>query len=172
MSLLVACVAILAVLTLLNMSLSAAIIRALRAERGEPPVLPRPGDTVAPFSVSALDGGVLDEHALEDGLGVFIAPTCAPCGTLLETWPEREADLPENTIAFVINTSTTEQAQAYAAKLGPRVRTAVVGRDSDVAAAFGVGDVTPTLVRVRAGTVVKVGHTIDSVVSGRERVAR
>jgi hypothetical protein len=48
----------------------------------------------------------------------------------------------------------------------------VVGRDSDVARAFGVGDVTPTLVRMRDGVVEKVGHSVDSVLGERERVAR
>ncbi len=172
MSLLVVCVVILAVLTLLNMSLSAAIVRTMRAGRGAPADLPKAGDTVAPYSVPALDGGSIDGPPLGDTLAVFVTPTCGPCATLLETWPERVAELPEDIVAFVINTSSEEEAAAYAAKLGPRVRTAVVGRDSDVARAFGVGDVTPTLVRLRDDVVEKVGHSVDRVLGGRERVAR
>jgi hypothetical protein len=170
MSLLVVCVVILTVLTVLNAALSTAIIRMLRVERDVPLALPSPGHTVGQFSVHAMDGTLIEGNALVDVLAVFVAPTCAPCATLLDAWPDHAAELPADTIAFVIDTATEEDALAYAEKLGPRVRTAVVERGSDVAAAFGVGDVTPTLLRVRDGVVSAVGHSLDRVLSQRERV--
>jgi hypothetical protein len=39
----------------------------------------------------------------------------------------------------------------------------VVTSGSAAAAAFGVGDVTPTLIQVRHGTVTAVGHDLDAV---------
>ena len=169
MSLLVAAILILSVLTVLNMALSAAIIRMLRGER-EALVVPGAGDPVRAFSVDLLDGGTLDEQGLRDGaLVAFVSPTCPPCTALVEKWVARAGDLPEETFAFVINTSTAEAARAYADALG--VRAAVVATDSPVASAFGVGDVTPTLIRVRAGAIEAVGHTLESVLAERERVA-
>ncbi|MGA8117621.1 MAG: thioredoxin family protein, partial [Actinocatenispora sp.] len=160
-------VAILAVVTLLNVALSAAIIRLLRelTGRGKSVSLPRTGHTVTSFSVPALDGTTISESSLndEDSLVAFVSPTCAPCATLMEEWPKRTDDLPATTIAFVINTSTADEAEEYAAKFGPGVQTAVVDRDSAAAQAFDCSGATPTLIRVRAGAVTAAGHALDRI---------
>lgn len=168
MSLLVAAVVILAVLTVLNMALSAAIIRRMRGDRYDP-APPAPGTEVGAFSVPMLDGGTLTEHDLADGaLVAFVSPTCPPCATLAENWTRRSAELPEATYVFVIDTATTAEAEAYAAKLGARA--AIVERDSAVSSAFGADDVTPTLVRVRGGVVDAAGHTLEAVLAAPVRV--
>jgi len=170
MSLLVALVVILAVLTVLNMALSAAIIRAMRGDRHEP-TPPAPGTDVGAFSVPMLDGTTLTDHDLPDGaLVAFVSPTCPPCATLAENWTRRAAELPEPTYVFVIDTATTDEAEAYAARLGARA--AVVERGSAVSSAFGADDVTPTLVRVRGGAVDASGHTLEAVLGEPVRVAQ
>jgi hypothetical protein len=169
MPFLVAVVVILAVLCVLNMALSAAIIRTLRGDREvlEPPAA---GTGIGAFTVPMLDGGTLTERDLADGaLVAFVSPTCPPCAALAREWGTR-TDLPEDTYVFVIDTSTPEEARAYAAKLGGRA--AVVERDSAVSAAFGAHDVTPTLVRVRGGAVAAAGFSFDAVLPDRVAVAR
>lgn len=169
MSFLVAVVVILAVLCVLNMALSAAIIRTLRGER-EVLNPPATGAEVGAFTVPMLDGGTLTERDLPDGaLVAFVSPTCPPCAALSEEWVTR-TDLPENTFVFVIDTSTAEEARAYADKLGAPA--AIVERDSAVSRAFDARDVTPTLAVVSGGTIAAAGFSFDAVLPGRVAVAR
>ncbi|MFJ9782750.1 TlpA family protein disulfide reductase [Amycolatopsis sp. NPDC101161] len=157
MSFLVAVVAVLAVLTVLNLLLSAAIIRLLNEQRRPAlPALPAAGTEIGAFEVTDADGATVTDRELDDALVAFLSPTCGPCRRLA-------GELTEPAVAFIIDGGDRDAAVEYAAGLGPAVRVAFVGDRSPVAAAFGAGDVTPTLIRVRDRRITAAGHDLDAV---------
>jgi len=174
MSLLIAVIAVLAVVTFLNLLLTSAIIRKLRdPQRESGAELPRIGAEVGPFVTTTADGQSITDGTVSTGdtLVVFVSPTCPPCQRLTGELADRATELPDRTIVFVIDENDQEQARRYADALGPSVRVAVVEPHGVVATAFGFGGATPTLIRVRDGAVAAVGHDLDSVLAGEHPVA-
>jgi thiol-disulfide isomerase/thioredoxin len=173
MSLLIAVIAVLAVVTVLNLLLTSAIIRKLRGPGQSGAELPRIGTEIGPFATTAMDGESITDSAVSTGgtLVVFVSPTCPPCQRLTGELANRATELPDPTIVFVIDENDQEQARRYADAFGPAVLVAVVESHGAAATAFGFGGLTPTLIRVRDGAVAAVGHDLDSVLTAERPVA-
>jgi thiol-disulfide isomerase/thioredoxin len=174
MSLLIAVIVVLTVVTALNLLLTSAIIRKLRdPQRQSRAELPRIGAEVGSFATTSTDGESITDSAVSAGgsLVVFVSPTCPPCQRLTGELADRVEELPDPTIVFVIDENDQEQARRYADALGPSVLVAVVESHGAAAVAFGFGGSTPTLIRVRDGAVAAVGHDLDSVLTGERPVA-
>ncbi len=150
MTYLVAAVALLGVLCLLNLLLMLGVLRRLRAgaeETGSIPTIKargllrgsRPGT----FLVRTLDDGRITQADLAgDGptLIGFFSPGCGPCAAELPAFAARAADWPggpERVLAVIAD--DTEVGAEFAEPLAGLARVVVDGLDGPVATAFGVG---------------------------------
>jgi hypothetical protein len=170
MSLLLAATVVLAAVSVVNLLLISAIIRKLRdrepAEQDRD-ALPVIGAEVGQFMVAADDGETItDSTVAGHALVAFVSPNCPPCQRLAGELAKRATELPDPTIAFVIDDGDQERLRRYADSLAPAVRVAVVESQGGPAEAFGFGGATPTLIRVRDGVVAAAGHDLDSVLAG------
>ncbi|MFL6141316.1 MAG: TlpA family protein disulfide reductase [Labedaea sp.] len=161
MPILIAVVAILTVLTVVNLLLSSAIIRMLNdPDRGggHRPELPRVGVVVGEFTATDTGGAAVTDRDLDDEVLVaFLSPTCAPCQAITPGLAERA----EPTVAFIVDDDRAAAVE-YAAGLGS-TRAALVEPNSAAATAFGFTGATPTLVRVEHGVITAAGHTLEAV---------
>src|SRR5262245_22346380 len=167
-SVLVAGMVVLFVLTVANLLLCLAIVRRLRAIEQPDQVstaLPALGTAVAPFATVDLLGNELSGTTLRGRAVVvgFLMPECAPCRTLVTQLREQLTAVDESFIIFVA-THDRAAAEQATSSLPPSVRVGVVSIEDDVTRAFGGISAFPTLLRVDDGVVVRAGRKLHEVV--------
>jgi len=109
MNVLAVVVALLAVVTALNLFILLGVVRRLRemsASAAAAPVddgLPEPGTAVGGFIATTPDGGTVTEADLATGrsLVVLLTPTCAPCRDTADRLVAQRDRLPANTFVLV-----------------------------------------------------------------------
>ena len=178
MAVLSAIVAVLGVLTTLNLLLCFAIVRRLResaGDRADPAIaaLPRAGRRVQPFTVATITGEPLSDRDLagRTGLVAFVSPNCRACHGLVDELDPGEQDLPSTIVVFVIGSAADGAPLDFARKFHPAVRVAVVEQGGPVPAAFGAGDMTPTVLRLENGVVQAAGPGLGVVLDRAQVLA-
>jgi len=162
--------AVLAVLVVLNLLLTFALIGRLRALQeavsqlpaARDPALPQPGDPVGPFQATTQGGESVSDSALRAGVTLvgFFTPGCRPCTTVREQLLASPPAVPM--LAFVEGGPEDEASRTLAAALGQVARVAYMAEDDSVAKAFRQAGY-PTLVRVEDGVVAAAGHHLHEV---------
>ncbi|GGM49479.1 hypothetical protein ACFFX1_22910 [Dactylosporangium sucinum] len=158
------------VISLLNLTLTFAIVRRMRDNPTEPghghgqqhgnhsmslvPV----GARVGPFRATTPGGVVVTtEDVATDSVVAFVSATCETCKQVLEQL-ERQQHTLGTLVVFVFGVEA--DVEAIAARLSAaRVAMAAVG--GDVAAAFGGIDGYPRVVRVTGGVIARGGITLE-----------
>ncbi|MBB5785355.1 TlpA family protein disulfide reductase [Nonomuraea jabiensis] len=150
MSGLVAIVALVSVLTVLNLLLTFGVIRRLREHTellagratpivGEPPSLPV-GRQVGDFAATTTDGEPVARALLAgDTLVAFLTPGCEPCEESLPHLVEAAKKWPggrRNTLVVVIG--RRDRAADHVERLAPVARVVVEAPDGPIATGFGV----------------------------------
>ncbi|MEU4572835.1 TlpA disulfide reductase family protein [Nonomuraea sp. ATR24] len=137
MQYLVAAVVLLGVLSLLNLALTAGLIRRLRQfdapARGVPV-----GHPVGGFTAQDTEGRPVARELLTGPTLVgFFTPGCEPCEDLLPRFVARAGALPHDCLA-VVHAVRAEDAEGYAARLAGAARVVVEGPGGPVQRAFQV----------------------------------
>jgi hypothetical protein len=155
-------VVLLAVVTALHLLLTFGLVTRIRELQQEvagmpakDPDLPRFGRTVASFSATDLDGGLLSEADLAGPVQVgFFSAGCGPCTTLSE-WLAAE---PPSTrfIAFVDGAPAADSTKRLIKRLSPLGRVALIDAEHPSTLAFGVTSF-PTLMHLDSGVVTASG---------------
>ncbi|GAA2026056.1 hypothetical protein GCM10009839_25450 [Catenulispora yoronensis] len=166
---LAAAVAVLAVVTGLNLVLLFAVIRKLRtteARLGTAPVatLPKQGSEIGSFLIAAEDDSMISDASIGDGMTVAcVMPGCAPCKTQIAAFRERPRSAPEKTVFFVFGGQGEPETEELVTSLAGLGQVAV----TQTAGAVGVAldDVTsfPTLLRTEGGRIAAVGRTWEDI---------
>ncbi|NMO15717.1 thioredoxin family protein [Pyxidicoccus fallax] len=171
MELLVLGGAVLAVMVVLNLLLTFALVRRVRALQdrvsnvpARDPALPQPGDAVGAFQAATPEGGLLTDEALRSGVNLvgFFTTGCHPCATLRAQLLESPPRLP--LMAFVEGHEDDPAARELGAALGAIARVAFITETDSVTKAFRPAGY-PTLIRVENGTVAASGHQLRDVLS-------
>jgi thiol-disulfide isomerase/thioredoxin len=169
MQLLVLGGAVLAVLVVLNLLLTFAIIGRVRflqdfveKAMAKDPALPQPGDPVGRFEVTTPEGELLTDNALRSGVTLvgFFAPKCEPCATLRAQLLKTPPSLP--LMAFVDGRADDPEARELGTALSRIARVAYAVKEDSVSRAFRSAGF-PTLIRVENGTVAAAGHQLRDV---------
>lgn len=163
-------VAVLTVLTVLNLVLLFAVIRRLRtAEAGHGTAqltLPEAGAPIGSFLTAAMDDSVLSEEQLADDFVVaFVSPTCGPCKTQLADFRATPRSAPERTVFFVNGSANDAQSAEFAASLAGLGRVAYAAVGDAASTAFGGVDSFPTLLRTGGGKIAATGRTWDAILA-------
>jgi thiol-disulfide isomerase/thioredoxin len=168
-------------LCLLDLVLTFGVIRRLR-EHGEliarslstaPPVVAvrAPGESVAPFATTTVDGEPLSRDALpERSLVGFFSPGCAACAESLPAFRRYAEEFPggrEAVLAVVVGSA--EETAAQRRELGDVARVVVEAVDGPVGAALGVQAFPAFAVLDGAGRVVASGLRLDDVAAPAAR---
>lgn len=156
-------------LTLLNLSLTAALIRHVRDHKpegdGHHPTLSMGviGQRVGAFQAPAIGGGTLSERDLAgvDSLVAFVSTGCPPCEEVVDGLADRTPMPERRLIVFVLGDDG--DAVAVAARL-PRASVSRTELNGRVAEAFGGVDGYPRLLLVSDSVVTAAGFTLDHVV--------
>jgi thiol-disulfide isomerase/thioredoxin len=172
--------AVLGVLTLINLVLTCGVIRRLREyeARHVPdgsmgPELPAPGTPIPDFSATTVDGCDVTHTSYSTGIAYvgFFSPACPPCreqlprflATVRAVDPRKvliviadDAPAPSSASA-ALPTDATDAADADAAG-----RIVVEAHQGPVASAF-AAHALPTLLALRDGVVIASGHTVDAL---------
>jgi thiol-disulfide isomerase/thioredoxin len=171
MELLVLGGAVLAVLVMLNLLLTFALIRRVRVLQemvskgpARDPALPQPGDAVGAFQAATPEGGLLTDEALRSGVNLvgFFTTGCHPCATVRAQLLESPPKLP--LMAFVEGRADDPAARELGTSLSAIARVAYITEADSVAKAFRSAGY-PTLIRVENGTVAAAGHQLGDVLS-------
>lgn len=170
MSLLAVVVAALAVLVVVNLLLSFALIGRLRVlqemvERGgvmKDPNLPQQGDPVRPFQAVTEEGEQLSDEALKAGVSLvgFFTSGCKPCATVRKQLLERPPTLPF--MAFVDGSPQDAETRELADALKKVARVAFTTPSAPPSQAFEPPGF-PTLIRVEDGKVAASGNRLSDV---------
>ncbi|MFJ6195513.1 TlpA family protein disulfide reductase [Micromonospora sp. NPDC092111] len=155
MSILIAAVALVGLLCLLDLVLTFGVVKRLRehtallAEVVPPSPAVKVGQEVGTFEAVTVTGEPVTTDRLGSGtLVAFFSPTCGPCKDKLPKFVAHTRGLPagqEAPLAVVIGDA--EQAGDFLAELSPVARVVVERGDGAVSSAFGVR-AYPTLLRV------------------------
>ncbi len=163
--------AVLAVLGVLNLLLTFALIGRIRALQalvekgmGKDPSLPQPGDLVGRFEVTTPEGEVLSDAALRSGVNLvgFFAPNCEPCAAMRAQLLATPPTLP--LVAIVEGSAEDAASRELGTALTRVARVAYANADDSVTKAFRSAGF-PTLIRVENGTVAAAGHKLHDVLS-------
>lgn len=167
---LTAAIVLIGTMTVLNLLLSFAIIRRLRAAeaaaiwtpRGED--MPEPGTRVGAFSVTTVDGARLTERDLadSDGLVGIVQAGCAPCGSFLERVERGEIRLPREAVLFVARSDLADH-EPYVRRLRTHAQVVVTSVDSPELRAFGPVPAFPTFLRLTNGVIAAADHRVERV---------
>lgn len=159
-------VVILAVITLLNLALTLAVLRRMRESRlwDTQEALPAPGAVVGEFNEATVDGLELSERRLAEGthLIVFLSASCQPCRELVESI-EGGMQLPVESLAFI----ERDAEDAAVAQMVSRVRRLLpvaVDSTGSAARAFQV-EAFPAVMLVADGVVTVASHRLDDVLA-------
>ncbi|GIF46278.1 hypothetical protein DFJ67_5064 [Asanoa ferruginea] len=172
---LLACVVVLAAITILNLVLCFAIIRKLRdagSHDGAELDLPATGAQVGDFVARDIDGAAVSTADLAGRSTVvgFVMPGCGPCRSLVDAAREGRISAGTSALFFVRGeTPATDEVQYLVDNLRDTARVVLISGELDevVSGAFGGIVGYPTLVRVDDGVVTAAGRSFDSV--GAER---
>jgi hypothetical protein len=156
------------VLTLLNLSLTAAVIQHLR-DRGPagdahdaPPSFTAPGQRVGAFQTRTVSGDVLSESDLAagDSLVAFVSLTCPPCQEVLAELAEG-SPMPDRRL-FVFVFGDDAEAETVAARL-PRAVVSRAELQGPASEAFGGVEGYPRLMLVSDSVITASGITLAHV---------
>ncbi|WP_163509046.1 redoxin domain-containing protein [Fodinicola acaciae] len=156
MSFLIALVAVLTVLCLLNLLLVFGVIRRLRehtellaAQKGGTATVSI-GERISDFEATTVDGMPLSNADLgAETVAAFFSPSCKPCQAKLPRFVEYAGQLPGGRDQVLVTVAAEDAAEAseFVRKLSPVARVVVEEGNGPVAEAFGV-QMFPTLLRV------------------------
>ncbi|NUR62930.1 MAG: hypothetical protein HOV87_30395 [Catenulispora sp.] len=175
---LAAVVALLTVLTLINIALLFAVIRRLRGveqQHGAGSLadqLPAVGHRVAEFEASALDGSVLTSAEVTgttdgaDRLVAFVMTGCGPCTQFISTLQDGSPAGFDRTFFFITGDPRTEDTAALVAELSDLGRVAMLAEEGPVGPAVGGIGSYPTVLRISDGVVAAAGRKLDEVFPG------
>ncbi|WP_117210543.1 hypothetical protein [Allorhizocola rhizosphaerae] len=165
---LTAAVVILAIAVIVNMLLTFAMIRRLRAselaaKQDAEAFRPSVGSPVGEFSATATDGSAWDSRAL--GIGThtvaFLLPNCGGCTSLVNRLTP--AHQPDRSIVVVVSGSADDPATVAVVQAIPGDLKVVIAQlGGDVGQAFKVATF-PTIVQVVEGRIAAVGETFDEL---------
>ena len=141
---LIAAVVLVGLLGLLNLALTAAVMRRLRSlaasspARSPLPGMLAPGSTVPPFTGTTVDGSPVTLDGLATpALIAFLAPGCRPCESLLPELATRAGQRPAGALA-VITADDPAEAAGYRQRLDGAAHVVVEDADGTLNRAFGV----------------------------------
>jgi hypothetical protein len=170
---LVAAVAVVSVLTLLNLLLTYGVIRRLRdheerlSRAGTPSMVDLPiGAPVPPFRADTTDGGTVTSESLAAGAAyaAFFSPTCPPCREQMPLFVDAVADARRDRILIVVSRDGADPTALadFVAAIGPAGHVVVEDTTGPVAGAFGVSG-QPTLLRFNGGELAARAHTVEEL---------
>jgi hypothetical protein len=172
---------VLALICLLNLTLTIGVIRRLRehagllrpadelgrAQGGGTPPEPVVGKPVGDFSVTTVDGDELDRAKLaESTLVGFFSPGCQPCAELRPAFIEYAVGLARDRVIAVINAGSGAEAAADVRALAAVAQVVVERPGAEpLSAAFGVTGY-PTLCTVDgSGRITGSGRTLTGLLA-------
>jgi len=155
-------------LSLLNLALSAAIIRRLRDQQASSTaaqgLLP-PGETVAQFDSHTLDGRQVALDDITPGMVVaFFSPTCGACEKALPGFLSEMASdpgMPMKALAVVVGAA--DQADHLISQLAEVARVVPPGESGPVVQAFAVSGYPSFFLIGDNGVVERSGHSLSTV---------
>lgn len=166
-------IAALSLLSLVNLMVTAGVVRRLREHRaildkvaGEPPQVMRPaGAVVDHFASTSVDGEPIERDLLA-GLTLvgFFSPTCGPCHERLPDFLARARSTPGGrgqVIAVVVERG--EPAEEMVTSLSAACRVAVEPPGGDLAESFGVRGFPAFGLVDRAGVIVASGIDLSAI---------
>jgi hypothetical protein len=167
-SLVLASVALLAVLVVLNLALTLAMVRRLRdlqAGTTPSPHLPevgmRPGELLARSADGdGFDAMTFGRQSNGRGLLAVVSPGCASCRQLLDALESFDADT-ARTVVVVGDGSHPETRGLLEA--ASRVARSGLVSETQLLSCLGPVDAFPTLLRVEDGRVTAAGHRLNDV---------
>lgn len=171
MTLLVAAVAVLGIVTALNLFLLLGVVRRLRELPTAPggamlePGLPTPGHRVGEFQEITMAGAQLTHERIRTGrsLVVFLSPNCQPCQVVADRLAEQPAGSLPPTLLFVHADAGDPKFVELRGKVAALGELALIGGHSSAAAAFGGVDGYPTTILVDDGVVVAASMLFNEV---------
>ncbi len=169
-----AAIAMVAAITLCNLTLTFGIIRRLREQAAilnqansaeQPPIMKREGEVVGDFTAVTVDGKAVDNAILQDhDLVGFFSPGCPACTDQLPAFVDLAAKRTESqgsTLAVVVG--STDEAAPVVERLRPIAKVVVEGNGGVLSSAFDVRGF-PAFGMVDAQGVVKAsGWAVSAV---------
>ena len=161
---LTASVVVLAVLTVLNLTLCLAVVRRLRATEDSAAVatlsddMPAPGTVVTGPALTTTTGDPVGLTHEEDFVGV-LSVGCPSCETFAAEVGRGRRSLPEHALLIV----TGDDPAPMVERLGTRARVVVATDDGPELAAFGGISAFPTFMRLERGVVVASHFRADAI---------
>lgn len=162
--------AVLAVLVVLNLVLTFALIGRLRTLQetvanqvpARDPALPKPGDEVGRFETTTSEGEPLTDNTLREGTTLvgFFTPGCRPCANVRKLLLASPPSIP--LLAFVEGSPEDPEALALGTSLSQVARVAYLTEGDPVTQAIKQAGY-PTLVLVERGVVAASGHYLHEV---------
>jgi hypothetical protein len=162
---LTAAVIVLAILVALNLLVTFAMIRRLKASEmaaqdDANSFRPTVGSTIGEFEVTAMDGSAFTHHDLADGPStvVFLLPNCGGCGRLIrELAPEAYAE--RSVVVAVAGVAGDPQAVAMIQSIPSDLRVVLAPLGGSMNQAFHVATF-PTVVHLYDGKVTEVADEL------------
>lgn len=180
MSLAWTAIALLAILSALNLLLGLGIVHRLREHaellRQSPSMHLRlePGEEVGEFSTRSVAGVEVNRDSTRGSVVAVFSTTCEPCKALLPEFVEFAAALPaDSEPVLAVVTGSAESTAAMVAALEPVARVVVEKTDGPVGSAFGVTGY-PSLFLVSAeGRIESSGGSLNAVlpIASRSKAA-
>jgi hypothetical protein len=172
MAYLVAAVAIVGVLCLLDLLLTVGVVRRLRehtqllaaAQRAEGDSLPVPGTPVGDFRTATTDGEAVSLSPDEETLVGVFSSDCEPCRVLLPEFADHAAGIAggrPNVIAVIVDDGG--ETESMRAALAPVARVVVEGHGGAVSSAFRTSFFPSLYVVSGDGRLVVSGHDVDMI---------
>lgn len=164
-----ALIALLAVLLVVNLLLTFALIRRvaeLDPSRGPGATVPSVGTAVGAFAAVTVDGDSfgLDDLRSADLAVLFMMTGCEPCHELLTDLSTRQIMDTGPIFAFIGHHGdpADEAVMAYRSALPAGIRCAVTSPTGEIAQAFGVR-AFPTALRIEHSVITVAGRSLDAV---------
>jgi thiol-disulfide isomerase/thioredoxin len=160
---LTAAVVLLAVLGMLNLLLTLAIVRRLRAMNQQPP--PEPliqGSAIRPFTTKTIDGGIVSERDLRGGRSLvgYFSPGCPPCEAARPRFVAYAAGLDRDRVLAVIVDGTADDATDDLAAVA---RVAVASERDTVVGALSAYGYPAVFLLDEDGRVLAADTTVDGL---------
>jgi thiol-disulfide isomerase/thioredoxin len=156
MQYLVVAVVLLGVLTLLNLALTAGLVRHLRRSDGRDATIGGVpvGHTVGDFAGLDTEGRPVARDLLAGPTLVgFFTPGCEPCEDLLPRFERKAGTLPHDSLA-VVHAVRAQDADGYVARLSPVARVVVEAPGGSLQEAFQVSGFPSVFLVGGDGTVI------------------
>lgn len=161
--------ALLAILIVVNLLLTFALIRRvaeLDPSRGPVATVPSAGTAVGAFAAATIAGDSfgLDDLRSAELTVLFMMTGCEPCHELLTDLSTRRVTDTGPVFAFIAHHGDPgdEAVMAYRSALPAGIRCAVISPAGEAARAFGVQSF-PTALRIEHGVITVAGRSLDAV---------